>query len=174
MKAIKVSKLVGALILFTVCCQVSASTPVVAEVNEIALEGNLPAPYNKFSLKISLDSSNENVIAFYLVRGTELISLTDNNLKQLKSIKLHTIEVSHEMNSAQLDSPAVSSKLIDDLLYISADFGDIYRAERKVNDKGFFKWGRDKIKLTITKNNNVTISTIKLGEMAGQWKTKTW
>ncbi len=162
------------LLMLAVCNYALASQPSPVHLHEIKLVGILPEPYKTFVLEIKLEEATDNVVAFNLFRGSEKIELSDKELSKLKSIKLDTLDVSHEIYREE-GKPAESMYGDKgDWLYISAEFGKKYRAEKKRNDKDVFRWGWDSVMLIITKDKTITIDVIKLTEKGGLWHDKTW
>ena len=154
---------------------VNGSVPIPVHLHETKLVGVLPEPYRTFELNIKLDVESDDVVSFELYRGDEHLVLPKHMLSQLKAVELHSIRVSHEMHRFNEDDPAESQFGGEgDWLHITMDYGKKYRAEKKENGKDVFRWGQDKIRLTVTKDKSFTIEIIKVTEMGGYWHDKTW
>lgn len=167
-------KLIFTLILLTFPSLLFASTPVMVHTHKYFTEGVLPEPYRTFTLSIELDEETDDVRVFDLYRGNDLIQIPPEILNQLKDVELSTIKISHEMHREE-NRPAYSRFGDEgDWLHIEFDVGDRYRAEKTENEKGYFKWGRDKIVLTIVKGKVVTLTSVKVAETHGYWTERTW
>jgi hypothetical protein len=150
-----------------------ASVAVPVHSHKFYSEGVLPEPYVTYSLNIELDVETYDVRIIELQRGHENISIPNDIINQLKNIDLSTIQITHEMHRSP-ERPAYSKHGDEgDWLHISVELGKMYRAEKEEKGIGYFKWGKDKVEITIIKNKRVTIRYLPLNKTYEFWSRKT-
>lgn len=159
--------IVGLFSLF--CFSVQASKPISVHLHEIELSGVLPQPYETINLTIKLDEETDDVVVFELYRGMEKLELPERVFEQLKNVNLDTLSVSHEMHRDEKFPEQSRFGDKGDWLHIDMTIGDKYRAHRTKEKIEQFKWGYDRIRITITKDKNVTYHVFKLSEERYGW-----
>jgi len=151
-----------------------ASVAVPVHSHKYYSEGVLPEPYVTYSLNIELDVETDDVLTIELQRGSEAIAIPPNIIAQLKNVDLGTIQITHEMHRSP-ERPAYSRHgETGDWFHISFNLGKKYRAEKVEKGVGYFKWGKDKVEITIIKNKTVTIRRRSLDKSFEYWSKKTW
>ena len=151
-----------------------ASVAVSVHTHKYYSEGVLPEPYVTYSLNIELDADTDDVRIIELQRGNESILIPTEIIAQLKNVDLSTAQITHEMHRSP-ERPAYSRHGdTGDWLHITFNLGKEYRAEKEEKGVGYFKWGKDKVEITIIKNKKVTIRHLSLGKSYGYWSKRTW
>ena len=151
-----------------------ASTPVMVHTHKYYTEGVLPEPYGTFALRIDLDDETDNVLAFDLYRGNDLLLIPPHIIGQLKNVELSTIKISHEMHREEGKPDYNMFGDEGDWLHIDFEVGDNYRAEKSDKGKKYFKWGRDRLVVTVVKGKKVTLKKISVSDTHGYWAERTW
>lgn len=158
-----------ALSFFFFCFLVQASEPIRVHLHELKLSGVLPEPYRTIDLSIELDEDTGNVIFLDLYRGQERLTIPQKIIDQLTDVNINTLSISHEMHRIP-DFPTRSEfEGEGDWLHINMSVGNAYRAHRFKNKVEQYLWGYDSLRLTITKNNKVSLSTRKVSEQYLGW-----
>jgi hypothetical protein len=148
----------------------NASVSVPVHTHKLYIEGVLPAPYETMSLDIELNIETDDVEIFELYRGGERIEIPIEILKKMKDVEPSSLKVSHEMHRLDETRPEYSEA--GDLLYITFDLGERYRAERDFDGVGYYKWGSDSLELMIAENKAVLYWLVVLTETSGDWSKK--
>ena len=153
---------------------VFSSVPVEFHAHEFSISGVLPEPYRTLKVHIRLDERTDDVVEFRVNRGGQPILIPAKIMEQLVAVELGTIEISHGMHRSQEDPVTSMFGGEGDWLHISFDSGRKYRADRVSSGRQEYQWGRDRITVTITKNEEVTIQLGTLADRHSGWRERTW
>ncbi len=152
------NKILALIVIIFACLTANASVATHVHIHKISLEGVLPEPYKVISLEIELDTENDNVTSFKLVRGEEQIKIPESIIEQLRNVTLHSLDFSHEIYRETGNPLKPVAQDSEDWIIISIDFGKEYR----VNIDGRSVHGQDRAIISIKKNKAVTFKVWNL------------
>lgn len=148
------------LLLASVAVQAYEPSPV--HQHYVKWAGVLPEPYKSIEIEIALDAATDDIKHFEILIDGKPVMFSQTDLAKLKDLDLATMRVWEEI----FRDPQQPGKPIDDSMndwvYLEMELGENYSIQWKEHGETKSRWGKDKVKILITKGAKGSIHINKL------------